>query len=107
MQLTEEQHLIQDMAKSLAQEHIKPFAGEWDQHLSQRCLGSNGRAGFLGMLIPEEWGGSGTRHTGLCVGFRRSRCGRWCNICDYERAQLGAVVCRFSSSARNSKSSNF
>ena len=31
MQLTEEQHLIQDMAKSFAQEQIKPFASEWDQ----------------------------------------------------------------------------
>ena len=31
MQFTEEQQLIQDMAKSFAQEQIKPFAGEWDQ----------------------------------------------------------------------------
>ena len=31
MQLTEEQKLIQEMAKSFAQEQIKPYASEWDQ----------------------------------------------------------------------------
>lgn len=32
MQLTEEQQLIQDMAKSFAQEQIKPFARAWISH---------------------------------------------------------------------------
>lgn len=31
MQLTEEQKLIQDMAKNFAQQQIKPYASEWDQ----------------------------------------------------------------------------
>lgn len=62
MQLTEEQHLIQDMAKSFAQEQIKPFASEWDQKgiFPKDALAQMGELGFLGMLIPEEWGGSGT-----------------------------------------------
>lgn len=62
MQLTEEQKLIQDMAKSFAQEQIKPFAAEWDQKgiFPKKALTQMGELGFLGMLIPEEWGGSGT-----------------------------------------------
>lgn len=62
MQFTEEQHLIQDMAKSFAQEQIKPHAGEWDQKgiFPKDALSQMGELGFLGMLIPEEWGGSGT-----------------------------------------------
>lgn len=62
MQLTEEQKLIQDMAKSFAQEQIKPFAAEWDQKgiFPKNALTQMGELGFLGMLIPEEWGGSGT-----------------------------------------------
>ncbi|MEJ2900479.1 MULTISPECIES: acyl-CoA dehydrogenase family protein [unclassified Acinetobacter] len=62
MQFTEEQHLIQDMAKSFAQEQIKPHAGEWDQKgiFPKDALAQMGELGFLGMLIPEEWGGSGT-----------------------------------------------
>ncbi|HJF26713.1 MAG TPA: acyl-CoA dehydrogenase family protein [Acinetobacter lwoffii] len=62
MQFTEEQQLIQDMAKSFAQEQIKPFASEWDQKgiFPKQTLSQMGELGFLGMLIPEEWGGSGT-----------------------------------------------
>lgn len=62
MQYTEEQQLIQDMAKSFAQEQIKPFASEWDQKgiFPKKALTQMGELGFLGMLIPEEWGGSGT-----------------------------------------------
>ena len=62
MQLTEEQQLIQDMAKSFAQEQIKPYAGEWDQKgiFPKDALAQMGQLGFMGMLIPEEWGGSGT-----------------------------------------------
>lgn len=62
MHLTEEQQLIQDMAKSFAQEQIKPNAGEWDQKgiFPKDALAQMGELGFMGMLVPEEWGGSGT-----------------------------------------------
>lgn len=62
MQFTEEQQLIQDMAKSFAQEQIKPNAGEWDEKgiFPKEALAQMGELGFMGMLIPEEWGGSGT-----------------------------------------------
>ncbi|MCY1165039.1 Acyl-CoA dehydrogenase [compost metagenome] len=62
MQLTAEQKLIQDMAKSFAQEQIKPYASDWDQKelFPVEALAQMGQLGFMGMLIPEEWGGSGT-----------------------------------------------
>ncbi|PJG44214.1 acyl-CoA dehydrogenase [Acinetobacter tandoii] len=58
----EEQVLIQDMAKSFAQEQIKPFASEWDRHgiFPAEALQQMGQLGFMGMLVPEEWGGSAT-----------------------------------------------
>lgn len=62
MQLTEEQVLIQDMAKSFAVEQIKPFAAEWDEKgiFPKQALKQMGELGFLGMLVPEQWGGSET-----------------------------------------------
>lgn len=50
------------MAKSFAQEQIKPNAGEWDEKgiFPKEALAQMGELGFMGMLIPEEWGGSGT-----------------------------------------------
>ena len=62
MQFTEEQLLIQDMARSFAQEQIKPHAAEWDQHgtFPKNALAQMGQLGFLGMLVSDEWGGSNT-----------------------------------------------
>lgn len=62
MQFTEEQQLIQNMAKDFAQEQIKPYASDWDQKsiFPKSTLVQMGELGFLGMLIPEQWGGSGT-----------------------------------------------
>lgn len=58
----EEQLLIQDMAKSFAQEQIKPYASEWDRQgtFPAQALQQMGQLGFMGMLVPEEWGGSAT-----------------------------------------------
>ena len=62
MQFTEEQTLIQDMAKSFAVEQIKPFAAEWDEKgiFPKDTLKQMGELGFMGMLVPEQWGGSAT-----------------------------------------------
>lgn len=62
MLYTEEQVLIQDMARSFAIEQIRPFASEWDQKgiFPAQALKQMGELGFLGMLVPEQWGGSDT-----------------------------------------------
>ncbi|MEQ1246010.1 acyl-CoA dehydrogenase family protein [Acinetobacter soli] len=62
MQFTEEQQLIQNMAKDFAQEQIKPYASDWDQKsiFPKSTLAQMSELGFLGMLIPEQWGGSDT-----------------------------------------------
>ncbi len=62
MQFTEEQLLIQDMARSFAQKQIKPKAAEWDKHsiFPKEVLSQMGKLGLMGMLIPEQWGGSDT-----------------------------------------------
>lgn len=62
MLFTEEQVLIQDMAKSFAEEQIKPFASEWDDKgiFPKHALQQMGELGFMGMLVPAEWGGSET-----------------------------------------------
>ncbi len=62
MQFTEEQLLIRDMAKSFAQEQIKPHASDWDRDgtFPKETLTQMGQLGFMGMLVSEEWGGSDT-----------------------------------------------
>lgn len=62
MQFTEEQLLIRDMAKSFAQEQIKPHASDWDRDgtFPKDTLTQMGQLGFMGMLVSEQWGGSNT-----------------------------------------------
>ncbi|MCW1388695.1 acyl-CoA dehydrogenase family protein, partial [Acinetobacter baumannii] len=55
MQFTEEQLLIRDMAKSFAQEQIKPNASDWDRDgtFPNETLTQMGQLGFMGMLVSE------------------------------------------------------
>ena len=58
---SESSDLIADSARDFALQYIKPHVREWDesQHLPMDVLRKAGALGFLGVLIPEEYGGSG------------------------------------------------
>lgn len=60
MILTEAQEQIRDMARDFAQTRLKPGATQRDEaHAFPRTeLDEMGELGFLGMLVPEEFGGS-------------------------------------------------
>ncbi len=60
-ELTENQKMIADTIKDFGAKHIKPFVMEWDeaQHFPIELFKQLGEMGFLGVLVPEEYGGSG------------------------------------------------
>ncbi len=53
--------MIADSAKTFAETHIRPHVMEWDesQEFPIDCMRKLGEHGFLGVLVPEEYGGSG------------------------------------------------
>lgn len=57
--LTDTQKLIQQTAKEFANKVLAPRAAEHDQNASfpADAIKSMGELGFLGMLVPEQWGG--------------------------------------------------
>lgn len=59
---TEEQLMIRDAARDFARERLKPNAATWDREhaFPTEALAEMGALGFLGMTVPEEWGGSAT-----------------------------------------------
>ncbi len=59
--LTEEQKMVQDMARNFAEKEIAPFVEEdEDNHFYRReILSKMGDLGLLGWSIPEEYGGNG------------------------------------------------
>ena len=60
MILTDAQIQVRDAARSFAQTRLAPFAAEWDrtQRFPAEALRQMGELGYLGMLLPEEFGGS-------------------------------------------------
>ncbi|MCC7465542.1 MAG: acyl-CoA dehydrogenase family protein [Saprospiraceae bacterium] len=54
-------HLIRQSAKDFAEAHIRPYIMEWDeaQYFPMEMFHRMGEHGFLGVLVPEEYGGAG------------------------------------------------
>lgn len=60
-QFSEEQKMISNSAKDFAEQHIRPNIMKWDesQYFPREILEKAGEMGFMGIFIPEEYGGSG------------------------------------------------
>lgn len=58
---TETQKIIIDAIKTFAEQKIKPFVSEWDenQYFPKALFKELGGMGCMGILVPEELGGSG------------------------------------------------
>jgi alkylation response protein AidB-like acyl-CoA dehydrogenase len=61
---TENLELIRQSAHAFAETHIRPHVMEWDetQEFPMELMHQLGQQGFLGVLIPEEYGGSGLEY---------------------------------------------
>jgi butyryl-CoA dehydrogenase len=59
--LTEEQELIQKTAKDFSFDKIKPVAAKYDSEsrFPKEIVDKLGELGFMGIMVPEEYGGSG------------------------------------------------
>jgi alkylation response protein AidB-like acyl-CoA dehydrogenase len=57
---TEEQRMIRDMAREFAQNELAPNAAQWerDKWIPDATVAHMGELGLLGMMVPEEYGGS-------------------------------------------------
>ena len=58
---SETQNLVANSAKDFALQYIKPNVMEWDesQHFPIEVFKKAGELGFMGILVPENYGGSG------------------------------------------------
>jgi butyryl-CoA dehydrogenase len=61
LELSEEQQMVQAMAREFAESEIKPIAGEIDREARypHETIKRMGELGLMGMVIPEKWGGAG------------------------------------------------
>lgn len=58
---TENQKLIAQSVRDFAEKNIRPYVMEWDekQEAPKELFRKLGEQGFLGVLVPEEYGGAG------------------------------------------------
>ncbi len=67
--LTEEQRMVQDMARAFARDEIVPRAGDWEKagEIPMEFLREMGALGLMGMTVPEEWDGAATDYTSYAL----------------------------------------
>jgi alkylation response protein AidB-like acyl-CoA dehydrogenase len=61
LEMTDEQQMVQAMARGFAAEAVKPIAEEIDREarFPHETVKRMGELGLMGMTVPERWGGSG------------------------------------------------
>jgi butyryl-CoA dehydrogenase len=69
MRLTDEQRMLRDVARDFARTRLAPFAAERDREarFPAEELAELGKLGFMGMLVPEAYGGAGADHVGYAL----------------------------------------
>lgn len=67
--LTTEQEALRKLAREFVDREIAPYATEWDRAggIDRAVVRKLGALGFLGLTIPEEYGGSGGDHLAYCL----------------------------------------
>lgn len=60
IELTEEQRMIRDMARDFARREVTPHARAWEkaEWIDDAVVAQLGELGLLGMVVPEQWGGT-------------------------------------------------
>lgn len=82
--LTEEQKMVQELARKIAEEKIRPVAAKYDltEEYPWEVIKIIAQAGLFGLFIPEAYGGMGINVLGLCLATE-----------ELSRACAGIAVC--------------
>lgn len=69
LELSEEQIMIRDMARDFARAEVAPHARAWEQAgwIDDALVAQMGALGLLGMVVPEQWGGSYTDYVAYAL----------------------------------------
>jgi alkylation response protein AidB-like acyl-CoA dehydrogenase len=66
---TDEQRMIRDSAREFALQELKPHASQWEKDgwIADSAVAKLGELGLLGMMVPEDWGGSYTDYVAYAL----------------------------------------
>ncbi|VWC62617.1 acyl-CoA dehydrogenase [Burkholderia lata] len=74
---TEDQRMIRDAARAFSTEMLAPNAAQWDHdaHLPDAIVAQLGELGLLGMIVPQELGGSYTDYVAYALAMEEVAAG--------------------------------
>src|SRR5580704_13121888 len=77
MRLTDEQVMLRETARDVARNVLAPHAAEWDREgkFPKEALAELGKLGFMGVLVPPEYGGAGADHVGYALALEEIAAG--------------------------------
>ncbi|MFJ3280574.1 acyl-CoA dehydrogenase family protein [Streptomyces halstedii] len=69
LELSEEQEAVRELAEDFVAREITPHVVAWDraESVDRSIVKKLGALGFLGLTVPEEYGGSGGDHLAYCL----------------------------------------
>ncbi|MFB6871998.1 acyl-CoA dehydrogenase family protein [Streptomyces sp. NPDC056323] len=69
LELSEEQEAVRQLAKDFVAREVAPHVVAWDraENVDRSIVKKLGSVGFLGLTVPEEYGGSGGDHLAYCL----------------------------------------
>ncbi len=91
--LSEEQRLIRDSVRDYVRDRVLPFAADWDRenHFPAEQLSEMADLGLYGMIIPEDWGGSGADYLSFALALEEVAAGD--GSCSTILSVNNSVVC--------------
>jgi butyryl-CoA dehydrogenase len=91
--LTEEQRMIQETARNFAQKEVLPKAAELDEsgRYPGELVGKMAELGFLGVAVPEEYGGAGMDN--ICYAIAMEEIARACASTAVIMSVNNSLVC--------------
>lgn len=102
--LTEDQQMIQDMARSFARDVLAPGAAARDKSkaIEPEILAQMGELGFLGMTVPEELGGVGADYVSYALALIEVAAGDGAlsTVMSVHNAPFNAILQRYGSPAQ-------
>jgi butyryl-CoA dehydrogenase len=99
LQLTDEQAMIQAMAREFADEHVRPIAAEIDREarFPHETVKRMGELGLMGIAVPERWGGAGADAVAYVVALEEiaKACASHAVIMSVNNSLYGDPIARF------------
>ena len=74
---SDDQRMIRDTAREFALQELKPHAAQWDRDgwIADEAVQKMGQLGLLGMMVPDQWGGSFTDYIAYALALEEIAAG--------------------------------